>query len=290
MNTESTTQENEDTATTEVKKGPGERLRNERESLGLSISEVATRLYLTNAMVLAIENDDYSMGRSMVFIRGYLRAYAKLLNIPQEEILIPFDSLKLQDAPAKLSTQEIYQRKVSYIEKLLPWLTGLIAFGLIVLVFMWWSSQNAAVEVKPTYDSGSKPAVINKPHKNIKPVEITPPAIIPNIKLQNLLILKQTVTSTPLTPEVPANEVPKPQIQQEPPIAPQQQLPLQTNNMSNDTSNIAPNNEANIPNESPAANNPDNNNESTNDNNVQNQPTLNVPKKKRKIFMKTPFS
>ena len=61
--------------------GPGRRLRSEREALGVSVREVADTLNLSIAVVQALEDDDYKQLPGAVFIRGYVRAYARLLDL-----------------------------------------------------------------------------------------------------------------------------------------------------------------------------------------------------------------
>ena len=67
--------------------GPGERLRSARVSAGLELSKVAAQLHLNDAMVHALERDDYRAMPGRVFIRGYLRNYARLVGVPAESVL-----------------------------------------------------------------------------------------------------------------------------------------------------------------------------------------------------------
>jgi len=61
--------------------GPGLRLREARERLGLSREEVAERLHLQAAQVEALEHDDYAHFPAPIFIRGHLHNYARQLGI-----------------------------------------------------------------------------------------------------------------------------------------------------------------------------------------------------------------
>jgi len=65
----------------------GERLRHARENKNLSIQHIADRLYLSPTVINALEMDDYDRLPSAVFIRGYLRNYAKLLEISPESVI-----------------------------------------------------------------------------------------------------------------------------------------------------------------------------------------------------------
>ena len=61
---------------------PGARLRAAREARGLSIEDVAERLRLNAALVLAMEEDRLALLGAPVFARGHLRNYAVLVGAP----------------------------------------------------------------------------------------------------------------------------------------------------------------------------------------------------------------
>ncbi|GIX33662.1 MAG: membrane protein [Lysobacterales bacterium] len=71
----------------------GGRLRLRRESLGLSLEEAARRLKLPVHVLDAIERDDWSALGAAVYVRGHLRAYARLLGFDGEvlERALPFE-------------------------------------------------------------------------------------------------------------------------------------------------------------------------------------------------------
>ena len=80
MNTE-TNPDQQDARTT------GSRLRNAREQLGLSQQAVAERLCLKVSTVRDIEEDKAPAELASTFLRGYIRSYARLVHIPEEELL-----------------------------------------------------------------------------------------------------------------------------------------------------------------------------------------------------------
>lgn len=80
MNTEATQDQNEAQST-------GVRLRNAREQLGLSQQAVAERLCLKVSTVRDIEEDRSPADLASTFVRGYIRSYARLVHIPEEELL-----------------------------------------------------------------------------------------------------------------------------------------------------------------------------------------------------------
>ena len=60
---------------------PGQHLAKEREEQNLTQEYVASKLHLRVKMVGLLEEDSYAELPQPVFVQGYLRAYAKLLNV-----------------------------------------------------------------------------------------------------------------------------------------------------------------------------------------------------------------
>jgi cytoskeleton protein RodZ len=71
--------------------GVGALLKQSREQRGLTTAEVASQLRLKVSLIEQIEAEQWDPAVSATFIRGYLRAYAKLLKLPEHEILANFE-------------------------------------------------------------------------------------------------------------------------------------------------------------------------------------------------------
>ena len=71
--------------------GPGGRLLQARRAKGLNKKAVASQLKLTPQKIGEIESDHYRSETPLTFYRGYVRAYAKLVDIPEDEIMANFD-------------------------------------------------------------------------------------------------------------------------------------------------------------------------------------------------------
>jgi cytoskeleton protein RodZ len=72
---------------------PGERLKQARLSLGLSVADVSTRLKLSTDKIESLECGEVSDVAEPVFVAGYLRAYARLLELPEDVVLADFSAL-----------------------------------------------------------------------------------------------------------------------------------------------------------------------------------------------------
>ena len=75
---------------------PGAKLATARTALGWSIDEVASQLKLAKRQIVAIEADDYASLPEPAVIRGFIRAYAKLLKLDAAPLLIPINADSLQ--------------------------------------------------------------------------------------------------------------------------------------------------------------------------------------------------
>ncbi len=64
----------------------GNLLREERIHAGYTVDEVASRLKITSRMVRAIEDGDMASMPHAVYARGFIRAYAKLFDIHEDDV------------------------------------------------------------------------------------------------------------------------------------------------------------------------------------------------------------
>jgi cytoskeleton protein RodZ len=67
--------------------GPGAQLRAARETAGLSLEQVAQQLKLAPRQVRALEEEDFAQLPGRTFARGFVRNYARLLNLNGEDLL-----------------------------------------------------------------------------------------------------------------------------------------------------------------------------------------------------------
>lgn len=118
--------------------GPGKRLRRGREQQGLELERAAALLHLSEEKLIALEADDYQDLPGAVFVQGYLRNYARLLNMPVEPLLGMFHKLnKDYDRPPELHISQV-RHEVRSSHLLVRLMTWLIVIVLIALVVIWW--------------------------------------------------------------------------------------------------------------------------------------------------------
>ncbi len=126
---------------------PGKRLRIERQAKGLSLEQVAAQLHLSQPMVQALEEDAYARLPGPVFIRGYLRNYARLLGLDPERILAAYAQSEPREpehppmvAPA--TGLPMSRRRWG------RWIPGvLLILVLLALLGYWWQMRMGALLV-----------------------------------------------------------------------------------------------------------------------------------------------
>ena len=83
----------------------GDLLRGERATLGKSLMDIQRELKINVNIISAIENCDISGHEESVFISGYVRSYAKFLNLNQQWVLDIFCKESGYSIPSSLSNE-----------------------------------------------------------------------------------------------------------------------------------------------------------------------------------------
>jgi len=137
----------DEVATIPVLRGPGEQLRSAREAAGTSVHEISTHMHLDSRVILALEADDYDQLPAPTFVRGYLRGYARLLDLDPEPIVRAFEQRDL--APPSLVADISVKSRVHGGDFPIRLVTYIVVAALIVLVILWWRSQ----DFTPVFDT-----------------------------------------------------------------------------------------------------------------------------------------
>ncbi|GDY25646.1 hypothetical protein AHAT_15360 [Agarivorans sp. Toyoura001] len=117
---------------------PGQMLQEARVAAKLSQGQVAERLKLRLQVIVDIEADSFDSGLSTTFVKGYLRAYARLLNVSEDLVLSSYTHL--HDAQEQRTEMQSFSGRIkqeTHDSRLMKF-TYLVAFGIVVLLVMWW--------------------------------------------------------------------------------------------------------------------------------------------------------
>lgn len=116
------------------REGAGARLKRERESQGLSLFDAARALRLSEKQITALEADDYSKLPGRTFVRGFIRNYARLVQLDPEPLMARLffgneeESHQIQ-APSQKIRFSDHESK--------PWLKWLLMAFVVVAVVSW---------------------------------------------------------------------------------------------------------------------------------------------------------
>lgn len=149
----------------------GARLRSARKARALTIEQVGERLHLEESMLRAIEDDRYEALGAPVFVRGYLKAYAGLLGLPEQSVL---DAYRQAD-PASTEPPQLVREREELPATALRIPGGLTIAGVLVFLLVLF------LIFRPGDEGSAPPAAVPGPlAETAVPAEvITPPAAAP---------------------------------------------------------------------------------------------------------------
>lgn len=131
---------------------PGEMLRKAREMQGFSPEDMHKRLRLKLSLIQDIENDRYQNISASVYMRGYLRAYARALGINEDHIMSAFAALEIPDSMKsyeeyRVSPPAPSEEVVENHHFWLRWpLLGLLGCLIIAALMVWWNQSKTPVK------------------------------------------------------------------------------------------------------------------------------------------------
>jgi cytoskeleton protein RodZ len=151
--------------------GPGAIVRAQRELRGLTRQDIADTLNLGARVVEDMETENWARLPAPAFTRGYLRAYAKLLDIDPDTVTSAFDTAvgRGETRAASVSTMQRSRRRgLADLSQKHPGvvLTGAVA-GVIcaVAVVLWavWPDVEPKVPVAARQPAGPSEVILPKP-------------------------------------------------------------------------------------------------------------------------------
>ena len=121
---------------------PGESLRRARENKGWSQADVALKLNLTGQALAHLESGAFAKLPGNTFARGYIRAYAKLLGIDQEPLVVAFDKLTgSNSAGSSVHALGRIEEPAHVAQNLLRVISFVLLAGLALASYLWWQDR-----------------------------------------------------------------------------------------------------------------------------------------------------
>ena len=159
---------------------PGQILSEGRREAGLTCQDVADQLNLRIGVIEALEQDEIDTSISLTFTKGYLRAYARLLGLSEQEVLDSFDTM--EKSQVQIAEMQSFSQRLQRDQQD-NWLLGLTVVIVILisasLVIWWWQQRDVAqpaIEAQPVVQVMTPAPVANEAEGEIEePVFIETP-------------------------------------------------------------------------------------------------------------------
>ncbi len=131
----------------------GDQLRIARHRMGLTAEQVERQLFFQPGYVDALEEGNFKRLPGAIFVKGYIRAYAKLLHVSPNLLLQEFQertshhapSLEVEAKPAPAS-HAVWDQKTVRTKEGINWrLWVVITLVMVLLLAMWWPQLSPAI-------------------------------------------------------------------------------------------------------------------------------------------------
>ena len=132
--------------------GYGARLAWQRQSAGLGVTDVAAQLRLHPNQVRAIEQEDLSRLPAPAYVRGFIRGYARVLNMDPAPLLNDLNA-KLEPAPEAAvdnTATDFSAARAAGRERVFPqWMIGIALLILLALGVVGWQATQQPEPAPP---------------------------------------------------------------------------------------------------------------------------------------------
>lgn len=117
----------------------GKVLREARERLGLSIADVSGQIKLAARQIEALETDDFKHLPEIPFVRGFVRSYAKILQLDAQPLLVFLPQTNADPVQLVLASAEVpFPSAHSPQRQNLIWLGAALLLSVLVVAFAVW--------------------------------------------------------------------------------------------------------------------------------------------------------
>ncbi|MBI5198725.1 MAG: helix-turn-helix domain-containing protein [Nitrospirae bacterium] len=172
----------------------GEYLRRQRELKGLSLRDISDKTRIGISYLRYIEENQFDRIPGEIFLKGFLRLYAKALGLQEKEILERYNLLYEKKDQEEEIEQEVkkerYYRFVSWLRhrKLPSWAWAIPVLLIVILLFQGLPKKRE----RPTLSSKE----VNKITKPASPTSPTSSTILPTEIPQELTLSIEAVEET----------------------------------------------------------------------------------------------
>ncbi len=180
---------------------PGQRLKRARELQGWTREKVAQSMNLSLRFIEAIENDHYDLLPGVTFARGYIRSYARLMQLDENDVVVKFEQAieVRQSDPVEVHNP---MRMLGNFHEHPHWNLSRLSRVLALVVSVCMFAGGFVWAFHETFNPGPAPEV----QASVRPVPVAPPAVS---AVHGALAVKSSsalpVSTTPLPPVATEN-------------------------------------------------------------------------------------
>jgi len=134
--------------------GPGDRLQAARIEQGLSLDDVADRMHLSANILKAIENNEFEEITAPIFVKGYLRAFARIVSLDEDDMIDQYIDFYSEEDPPITSTGNTAS-ELSAADPRFKWATYIVVIIIGVVLTTWWWNREQNDEPTISLDAQS---------------------------------------------------------------------------------------------------------------------------------------
>ncbi|MFA5082725.1 MAG: RodZ domain-containing protein [Hydrogenophilaceae bacterium] len=186
-----------------IAQGYGQILAQAREAKGMTVAQVAEKLKLTSRQIEALETEDESRLPATVFVRGFIRNYARLVGVPLDSLPVVAEAPTNPTETITAHSEELRFR-ASPVRRwlLLPMAVFGLFLVLVALLYTWLrQGEEAYVPAGPAVSTQPLPApAVPAPVEGVpaEPAPVVDPAA------------PTTLPPAPVAPAMPMSASPAP--------------------------------------------------------------------------------
>lgn len=198
----------------ELKPSTGAILKEAREKLGLSLEELSEQIRVPLNVLEAIEIDKVPKNLPETFIRGYIRSYARKVEVdetivlPEVETVAAINKTTSQSESGMQSFSRRTRRKAS--EKRLIYFSWFMVIAVIIAFVVWWLQDSEKSDYAPVVETQS----VVEPQTRVTPKAEEAQA---EVVIEEQAPVEPSVEVAQIAEQLPAQQAPQevqPQVQQ----------------------------------------------------------------------------
>jgi len=124
---------------TQLPVSPGQKLKQAREKLGIQLADIASNLHLSKQYIKAIEEDDFKALPGITFVRGYIRLYARQVQLPETDLIATFEEMRsVSEDVEVIDSLSLLKKRPQWRDSPISWTSYLVLTVVMALTTIWW--------------------------------------------------------------------------------------------------------------------------------------------------------